>query len=75
MSNKTRNNRMPKQTIAKRHRENRFYEDHQENVRNCMRLITDWMMMITVVTVIMRMTSMIIANREVLDTLCVNNSV
>jgi len=37
-------------------------------------LITDWMMTM-VVTVIMRMTSMITANIEVLDTLYVNNSV
>jgi len=66
---------MPKQTVAKRHRENRVYEDHQETVWNHMRLITDWMMLITVVTVIMMMISMIIANIEVLDTLYVNNSV
>lgn len=64
-----------KQIVAKKHKENRFYEDHQETVWNHMRpqwLITDWMMMMTV---IMRMTLMIRANIVVLGTLYVNNSV
>jgi len=35
----------------------------------------DWMMMIMVMTVVVRMTLMMIANIEVLDTLYINNSV
>ena len=61
---------MLKQIVAKKPRENRFYEDHQQTVWNHMRpewLVTDWMM-IMVMTVIMRMTLMMIANMEVLDT-------
>jgi hypothetical protein len=69
---------MLKQIVVKKSIGRTFYEDHQETVWNCMRsqwLITDWMIIIMVMTVIMRMTLMITANIEKLDTLYVNNSV